>query len=78
MKYFLGLLIAAALTFATMSLAQVQDLNFDLVKLTNVDIDEFYISRTTSDSWEENLLEGAYLLGGNEIEVTIADGETTC
>ena len=78
MKHFLGLLIAAALTFVTMSLAQVQDLSFDLVKLTNVDIDEFYISRTTSDSWEENLLEGAYLLGGNEIEVTIADGETTC
>jgi hypothetical protein len=38
----------------------------------------FYVSRSGSNDWEENLLDGDILPSGNEITVTIGDGRATC
>lgn len=71
---------AIALSVAAFAVAPAwaQDLSFMLQNTTGVDITGFYVSHTGTDSWEENLLSGAYLPSGHEIEVVIADGRSVC
>ncbi len=78
MKHFLGLPLAAALTFATASLAQAEDLLFELVNDTSVALVELYISPTNVDNWEEDVLGSEVLLPGEAIDIVIADGRRDC
>jgi opacity protein-like surface antigen len=69
-------LAAAAALFAAQ--AQAEDLVFTIVNDSSADLVEFNVSPASSSSWEENLLDGGYLAPGYEIDVVIADGESTC
>ncbi|KIC08275.1 hypothetical protein RA19_20070 [Leisingera sp. ANG-M1] len=69
---------AAAALLAFQAPAFAEDLQFLLVNESSADLVEFNVSPASSDSWEENLLEGGYLAPGYEIDVEIADGATTC
>lgn len=72
-------MIATALaTMFISTAAMAEDLSFVLTNLTGVDITEFYVSHSGSSQWEENLLSGAYLPAGNEVEVWITDGRSVC
>jgi hypothetical protein len=72
-------IIAMAIATSFLSTAAMaEDLSFVLTNLTGVDINEFYVSHSGSNHWEENLLAGAYLPSGNEVEVWITDGRSVC
>lgn len=70
--------IAVLSVVALAAPAVAEDLAFRLVNETGADLVGFHVSAGESQTWEENLLEGAYLAPGYEIEVIIADGATTC
>lgn len=70
--------LAAVVLLGSVSLAQAEDLSFNLINKTGVDIVGFYVSHTGTDEWEENMIEGHYLPGGNQILVSIRDGRTVC
>jgi hypothetical protein len=70
--------LAVSLAAFAAAPAWAQDLSFMLRNSTGVDIVGFYVSHTGTDSWEENLLRGAYLASGYEVEVVIADGRSAC
>lgn len=72
------LVVGGLLSWTATAAAQSEDLYFTLANDSDVAVIGFYVSHTRTDSWEENLMEGAYLPGGNEIEVVIADGRRTC
>ena len=74
MKFILS--VSAALLLVTT--AQAEDLEFFLINESSADLVGFNVSAASSESWEENLLEGGYLAPGYEIGVMIADGSTTC
>lgn len=73
---FLTLPLAAAIMSATA--ASAEDLQFLLVNESSAAVTAFHVSTSSSDSWEENLIAGGYLDSGYEINVLIADGQTTC
>ncbi|NKW92100.1 hypothetical protein HGD87_06115 [Rhodobacteraceae bacterium R_SAG9] len=73
---FLTLPLAAAIMTATT--ASAEDLQFLLVNEASAAVTAFHVSTSSSDSWEENLIAGGYLDSGYEINVLIADGQTTC
>ena len=58
--------------------ALAQDLDFLLVNDSSADLVEFNVSIAASDAWEGNLTGGSFLAPGYEIDVVIADGQTTC
>lgn len=67
----------ALAVFATPALAQ--DLQFRLINASSSGVVEFYVSHSSTDQWEENLIPSGYVLpSGNYIDVDIADGRTTC
>ena len=68
--------LAAAIMSATA--ASAEDLQFLLVNESSAAVTAFHVSTSYSDSWEENLIAGGYLDSGYEINVLIADGQTTC
>ena len=72
------ILLAAVAAMVVSTAAMAEDLSFVLTNLTNSDINEFYVSHSGTSQWEENLLAGAYLPAGNEVEVSIVDGRTVC
>jgi len=49
-----------------------------LVNESSAAVTAFHVSTSSSDSWEDNLIAGGYLDSGYEIDVLIADGQTTC
>lgn len=69
-------LCAAFLSLATT--AQSEDLSFTIFNDSSADLVEFNVSKSTTNSWEANLMRGGYLAPGYEIDVVIADGQTTC
>lgn len=69
---------AAIATLFLSTAAMAEDLSFVLTNLTSSDINEFYVSHSGTSEWEENLLSGAYLPAGNEVEVWITDGRSVC
>ena len=72
-------LIPAVFSAALLAMpVAAEDLTFLLVNESSADLVEFNVSKGSSSSWEENLLEGGYLASGYEIDVLIADGATTC
>lgn len=78
MKHFLGLPIAAALTFATMSLAQAEDLVFEVINDTSVDLIAIFISPSSVDDWEQDVLGSDVLPSGYAMDVVVADGREDC
>jgi hypothetical protein len=78
MKHLLGLPVAAALAIGTMSIAQAEDLVFELVNDTSFDLMEFYTSPANVDEWEEDVLGDEYLASGYAVDVLIADGRSDC
>ena len=67
---------AAFLTLA--STAHAENLTFTIFNDSSADLVEFNVSKSTSATWEANLMRGGYLAPGYEIDVVIADGQTTC
>ncbi|HXC54017.1 MAG TPA: hypothetical protein VNU97_01860 [Rhizomicrobium sp.] len=67
--------MAAALLIATPALAE--DLQIKVKNDTSTPMTEVYVSHVGTDSWEENILNGT-VAPGEDLEVTIADGRTTC
>jgi hypothetical protein len=66
-----------AIALAAASPAVAEDLVFTLINNSSVNITEMYVSKHSTNSWEENILSGS-VDAGTQAEVTIADGETTC
>lgn len=69
---------AAVCSVLITSAAMAEDLSFNLINQSSSSVVEFYVSHTGTNDWEENLLSGGYLPSGNEIDVMITDGRTTC
>ncbi len=66
------------MTAVSTSAVAAQSLDFKLVNLSSGDVVEFYVSHSGTNEWEENLLDGAYLPSGNEIDVSIDDNRKSC
>ncbi|SMP11127.1 hypothetical protein [Shimia sagamensis] len=66
-----------ATTFCATS-ATAEDLYFLLTNESSAAVTAFHVSTSSSENWEENLIDGGYLDSGYEINVRIADGQTTC
>lgn len=77
MKVFHSALVAAALMLSAAP-AVAEDLDFPLTNGTSTAMTGFYVSPASTDSWEENLLEGTSLASGETVSVMIMDGRTTC
>lgn len=75
MKFFAYAAMAAALVVATPALAE--DLHFKIQNDTDNDITEVHVSTVSTNDWEENILDGD-VGAGESLNVTIADGQTTC
>ena len=69
------LAIVAVLVAAT---AFAEDLVFDLINDSSVDLHELYVSAHASDEWGDDVLGTDILASGENGSVTIADGEATC
>jgi hypothetical protein len=72
----MGAVLGLSLGFG--SIANAEDLSFTLVNSSSANLVGFYVSRTGTDDWEENLLQGHYLPPNHEISVHIQDGLTIC
>jgi len=70
--------LMALVLSAAATVSQAEDLDFLLSNESSADLVEFNVSVAESASWEENLLAGGYLQPGYEIDVVIADGQSTC
>ena len=75
MKLITTAAVAAVLLCATPALAE--DLHFQVHNNTNQTITEIYVSKVSTNSWEENILDGDVESGG-DVNVSIEDGETVC
>ena len=72
-------LLSMPMTLATPAIASANDLTFLLYNETSADIVELYISPTTVDDWEENLIpEESFIPTYESVTVTIEDGRTDC
>jgi len=74
----IGAVLAVWLSVAGAAGALADDLEFLLINESSSDLVGFNVSPASAGSWEENLLDGGYLPPGNEIDVIIADGLSTC
>ena len=69
--------LLTAVTIAAASPALAQDLVFNLINDSSLNLVEMYVAPHASDSWGENILYGQ-LDAGMQGDITIADGESTC
>ncbi|MBB4266077.1 hypothetical protein [Roseospira visakhapatnamensis] len=74
----LALATTLSLSLAAVAPAMAEDLEFMLINTSGVDITAFHVSDAGSESWEDDLLDGAILPDGHEVGVIITDGLTTC
>ena len=70
--------MTAAFALLTAAPAFAEDLVFTLVNNSSVNITEMYVSKHSTDKWEENILNGATIDAGTQSDITISDGATTC
>ena len=75
MKFVAVAAMGAALLIASPALAE--DLHFQVHNNTNQTITEIYVSTVSTNSWEDNILDGDVDSGGN-VDVSIEDGESVC
>ena len=71
-----ALLALPLMAFPGMALAE--DLQFMLTNLSSRDLVVFQTSPSGVETWEEDVLDSAYLPSGNQVPVTIADGRDYC
>ena len=72
-------LLSIPMVLATSAIALAGDITLMLHNQTSVDLSQLYVSPTTSDDWEENLISSGQLLRSKQsTNLTIADGRTTC
>lgn len=74
---------AAGIVLASLLLAgapaQAEDLDFKLINISSSSVVGVYLSHSGTQDWEANLVpDGSVLPPGNEVDVTIADGRSTC
>lgn len=55
-----------------------EDLEFDLINQSSVDLHELYVSARGTDSWGEDILGIDVLASGEHSRVTVSDGKDTC
>ena len=70
--------LALALSVSAAGAALAEDLVFTLINGSNADVTAFHVSHAGTSSWEENLIASGFLPVGNEIDILIADGRSTC
>lgn len=70
-----GLIALASLVIPGTASAGTQD--FTLVNKTGVTINNLYVSETTKDDWEEDVLGDAVLEEGESVEITFS-GKKAC
>ena len=69
--------LAASLLLASFP-AIAADRNVDIVNNTKKTLNEFYASRTNTNSWEENIVKGDPIAPGETQPVDIDDGSGGC
>ena len=69
--------LLTAVTIAAASPALAEDLVFNLINDSSLNLVEMYVAPHASDTWGENILYGQ-LDAGTQGDITIADGEATC
>ena len=69
--------LLTAVTIAAASPALAQDLVFNLINDSSLNLVEMYVAPHASDIWGENILFGQ-LDAGMQGDITIVDGESTC
>lgn len=69
--------LLTAVTIAAASPALAEDLVFNLINDSSLNLVEMYVAPHASDTWGENILFGQ-LDAGTQGDITIADGEATC
>ena len=55
-----------------------QDLQFDLVNQSSVDLHELYVSAHNVDAWGEDVLGTDVLASGDNVSVTVSNDQDTC
>ena len=60
------------------SLAQAEDLTFELTNNSSYTITNFYTSPASTDDWEEDVFGEGVFPAGNTVSITIADGRDQC
>jgi hypothetical protein len=70
--------VAAATLVLAGAPAFAEDLVFTLVNNSSVNLVELYVSPHSADDWGDNILTVDALAAGDQGNVTITDGETTC
>ena len=68
----------AILATSSSAIAQNKKLDFELVNQTGLTINEVYVSPTSADDWEEDVLGRDVLKNGESVEIQFARSETTC
>ena len=73
------LALAAALSLSGLSApAFAEDLVFELLNKSSVNLQELYVSPSETDTWGEDILGVEILAAGETGTVTITDGLETC
>lgn len=68
----------AILAASSSANAQNKKLDFELVNQTGLTISEVYVSPSTTDDWEEDILGTGVLENGKSVTIEFARTETTC
>lgn len=70
--------LAAAVLLLIAAVAQAGIQDFTLINHTGYDIYYVYVSATTSDSWEEDLLGNEILYNGERLQINFTGGSNHC
>ncbi|MBV9734990.1 MAG: hypothetical protein JO209_03700 [Acidisphaera sp.] len=73
-----GYLLAATLFAASGGAALAADQDFTLVNHTGRQIDNVYVSKVSSNSWEEDVMGKDTLDAGKSVDISFARGERGC
>jgi len=71
------IIIAAALAFAP-GLALAADQDFTLVNNTGREVDSVYVSKVSSNQWEEDVMGRDTLAAGESVDISFDKGERAC
>lgn len=73
-----ALFLGATLGVLAAGPAAAEDLEFELINESSLDIVQFFTSPTDVGQWEEDVLGSGTLNAGETARVTIADGRSQC
>lgn len=72
------LAVVALVSVTLQAMPQRRNLDFTLVNKTGLTIMEVYLSPTTSDEWEEDVLGDDVLKNGGKVDIKFSSTETEC